>query len=121
MFDWIINIISNIGVTLSSFFSSVWSVLSYIRSMLKALWFWLISLISWVSQLLNQTLASDLLWNVAEQFVNIAKYIWVWPTIFIATLLFIIMFRIVVAFILKFFRMNIDYQEKSTKYHLFHK
>lgn len=121
--DSILNFTSNIWSmfsslirTLWSFFSSVWDVISYVLWIFKTLWFWLVSLVSWVSNLLNQTITWELLSYITEQFINIAKYIWVWPTIFIATLLFLIMFRIVVSFVMKFFRMNIDYNTLNRKY-----
>jgi len=40
---------------------------------------------------------------------NIVPYLGAWGTTFLATVLFIIIFRIWVAFVFKLLRMNIDY------------
>ena len=46
---------------------------------------------------------------------NILPYLWAWGTSIFATLLFIIMVRIWFAFVLKLFRMNIDYNTSVVK------
>ena len=45
---------------------------------------------------------------------NIVPYLGGWGTTFLATVLFIIIFRIWVAFVFKLLRMNIDYHNTAT-------
>lgn len=105
------NTIANIRNTLSSFISSlVWII--------QTIFYWLTSLLGAVWDLFYKMVVDvDPFVNVNRAFVYISNYIW-WPaTVFISTLLVIVMLRIWIAFVFKILRLNIDYntlQQKTT-------
>lgn len=101
--------------TIPETLSPIIKVFNYIWDILKALWFWLTSLLSWVWDLAVEVLDGWVFLNVVRAFETISWYIW-WPaTIFLGTMLFVIVFRIFVAFVFKLFRLNIDYHEDKSR------
>lgn len=101
---------------ITSFFQSVLDVLTYIGWIFKALWFWLTSLLSWIWDLIQQVFNWSVFHNVANGLIYVSDYIWAPATIFIASLLLIVIFRIIIAFVFKIFRMRMDYDKKYFHY-----
>lgn len=103
------NTIANIWNTLSSFISSlVWII--------QTIFYWLTSLLGAVWDLFYKMVIDvDPFVNVNRAFVYISNYIW-WPaTVFISTLLVVAILRIVIAFVFKILRLNIDYNTLQQK------
>lgn len=101
----------------SSFFNAIIDAISYVISIFKAIWFWLVSLLSWIWDLIVEVFNWGVFVNVNTAFIQLWDYIW-WPAVvFLASLLLIIIFRIWVAFVFKILRLNIDYHslQSSTK------
>lgn len=114
--DSILNFWSRIGSlftslinSINSIWTSIIQVLSYIWSILKALWLWLTSLLSPLWELIWQVLWNGAVSSLLQAIDRISSYIW-WPaTVFIMTLFVIILTRIVIWFVFKIMRLNIDY------------
>lgn len=120
--DAILNFTSNLSVwfwnliqSIQSIWTSVVQVFSYIWSILKALWLWLTSLISPLWELIDGVLSNGALSSLAQTIDYISAYIWGPATVFIMTLFILILVRIVVAFVFKIFRLNIDYNTLQNK------
>lgn len=107
--DWIWNFFTGV----LDFFVAIYEILVNIASfIISAIWFiyfaWK-TLIVWVARLLYDVLDGSVFYNVNRAFVYISDYIW-WPaTIFLSALLLIIIIRIIIAFVFKLMKMNIDY------------
>jgi len=97
------------------FFDDIVSVLSYIWSILKAVWFWMLSLLSWVWDLLKDVFSWSVFYNVWDAFSTLSNYIWWTATVFLSTLILVIIFRIIIAFVFKFFRLNVDYSHHNNQ------
>lgn len=111
IWNWFWLLINRITI----FFNSVLEILSYIWQILSALWYWLTSLLSWIWDLVLEVLRWWVFLNVASAFSTLASYIW-WPAVvFLSTLMFIIIFRIFLAFVFKILRLNIDYHNTQSK------
>ena len=98
-----------------NFFQPILDVLSYIGAIFKTIRYWITSLLSGLWDLIVDVIQWWVFYNVWNAFTQISSYIW-WPaTVFIASMLFIIMIRIFIAFIFKLFRLNIDYHSLNYK------
>lgn len=101
--------------TVISFFDTLSSIISWWVAIVKALFFGLTSLLSKVWDLAVQILDWWVFVNVGRAFDTIASYIW-WPaTVFLASMLFLVIVRTVIAFVFKIFRLNIDYHTDRAK------
>jgi len=118
----ILSVGSNIGnwfssllTSITNFFSPIIQALWYILSILKALWYGLTSLLSWLWNLIVEVFNSGVFVNVSNAFTFVSGYIWGPATVFIATMLFIVIFRIWIGFLFKIFRLNINYNSLRYK------
>lgn len=98
---------------MESFFNVITSVLSYVWSILKTLWFWLTSLLTWLWDLINQILSWSIFDYVWSGFVELSKFIWTPAVVFIASLFLIILLRVWMAFVFKILRLNVNYKVKK--------
>lgn len=115
MLDWLINTITSIWKWIFSFFSSLSSIISWIISIVQAIFYWLTTLLSKVWNLFLQLIDWGVFVNIGRAFDTISSYIW-WPaTVFLASMLFLVIVRIVIAFVFKIFRLNIDYHTDRAK------
>lgn len=113
--DWIITTITNFWKGVLSFFSSLWSIISWWISIIQAIFYWLTSLLSKVWDLAIQIFDWWVFTNVGRAFEILSAYIW-WPaTAFLGVMLFLIIVRIAIAFVFKIFRLNIDYHTDRAK------
>lgn len=122
----IVDAIVNLWITISNWFAnlirSIWdlfswiiSVVNYVIDIISALFFGFGSLLSWIWDLIIEVFDWGVFVNVWRVFGILSEYIW-WPaTVFMATLLLIIVFRIFIAFIFKILRLNIDYHNTQSK------
>lgn len=95
-------------------FLDIWS---FIISILWFIYYAWKTLIIWVAKLFYNILDWSVFYNVNRAFVYISQYIWAPATIFMASLLMIIIIRILIAFVFKIMRLNIDYNsfDKQTR------
>lgn len=115
MWKELINTLSNFSNWVMNFFNSLSSIVSSIISIVQALFYWLITLLSAVWDLVIQIFEWSAFINITSTFGTISNYIW-WPaTVFIATIFFVIIVRIWIAFVFKIFRLNIDYHTKRSQ------
>ena len=122
----LVDAVINIWITISNWFGqlirSIWDLFSWIVSffnyaldIISALFFGFGSLLSWIWDLIAKVFDWGVFVNVWRCFDILSDYIW-WPaTVFIATLLLVIVFRIFIAFIFKILRLNIDYHNTQSK------
>lgn len=94
----------NLISTLWDFFSSVWNVLSYIWEIIKALRFWMGSLLSWLWDLIVEIMQWEIFTNLGITFNYISEYIGGPATVFLSTILLIALFRIFISFVFKLFK-----------------
>lgn len=117
MATWFWNLIQSIN----NIWTSIIDVCSYIIWIFKAIFFGVWSLCTSVFQLSFHIFESDVFNNVSTAFEYVSWYIW-WPaTIFIATMLFVVIVRIAVAFVFKLFRLNIDYNRNKSQINAYNK
>lgn len=108
-------VITNIWDFFSTFTN--W-VLDFISFLVSIVWFiryaWK-TLIIWVYKLFLRVLNSSVFLNVSQAFLNLSDYIW-FGAYFIYALMFVIIVRIIIAFVFKILRLNIDYNalDKNT-------
>lgn len=106
---------------LIDFWETCVNVLSYIVS-----WLWFIrygwkTLIIWTFKLVAQVVSWSVFLNVNNAFIYISHYIWLVPTVFLSAWMLLAIIRILVAFIFKILRKNLDYntlQANTTKVNL---
>ena len=117
MYDSIVNAISNFTLKISGFFEPIINVVWYIISIVKTLWFWLTSLLTSSFELFKEVFEWEAITTVAYYFGVIWEYIWGPATVFLASLMLLIILRIWIAFVFKLFRLNIDYNsfDKNTR------
>lgn len=103
------------------FMQQIWNafleIWGFIVSILWFLYYAWKTLIIWVAKLLWNILDWDVFINVNRAFDIISDFIGGPATIFMASLLFIIVVRILIAFVFKMMRLNIDYNsfDKNTR------
>lgn len=101
---------------ISNFFTSVWTVIWYVRSVFQSMWYWLTTLLSWVWDSLKNVIWSWLFWYLYNWFMDLSWIVWYWPALFIASLLFVAMVRICIWLVFKMFRLNVDYKTMVSKW-----
>lgn len=95
------------------FFNSIITVINYVFSILRTLWYWLTSLLSWIWSLIVDVFNWTVFDLISDWFIQLSLYIWVPWIVFISSLFLIVLLRVVISFIFKFFRLNIDYKVKK--------
>lgn len=111
LLNWFSDLIRNIV----SIWQSIINIISYWLWIVKALRYWMISLCSWIRQLILQAFNSWVFVNVAKAFSELTNYIWAPAVIFIATLFLFVLVRIAIAFVFKLLRLNIDYHTLNSQ------
>lgn len=109
--NWFSLLITRIWNFFSAIINFIWNVIW----IFKALWYGLTSLLSGLWDLIVEIFNWDVFVNVNKAFISLSNYIWWAWTVFIATMLFLIIFRIWVAFVFKLLRLNIDYHSLQEK------
>lgn len=114
--SWIMDTISSLWKTISNFFDSLWTIISYLWSIIEVIRYWFASLVSGAFNLVIEVLNWEAILNTARAFWKIAEYIW-WPaTVFLASLLIIIMLRIAIWFVWRILKMNDSYNMRKTNW-----
>lgn len=112
--------IASILQSLWDFFVSVSNVISdvasFLISILGFLWYAWKTLIVWVYKLFVRIADSGVFRSTSTAILNLSDYIW-FGAYFIYALLFVIIIRIIIAFVFKLLRLNIDYNalDKNTR------
>ena len=122
--ELISNAINNFVVEFKNFFWFFWqlwnileSIASFILSVCWFFWYAWKSLVIWIYKLLYYVFDWSVFVNVNRVLVQISDYIW-WPaTVFLSCMLILVIIRIIVAFVFKIFRRNLDYHsmQKANK------
>lgn len=122
------SILWNIG----NIFQSIWTAfehvaqlfmnfVSYVVSILWFIWYAWKTLILWVYRLLVYIFDNWVFINLQRAFLFISDYIWNQATVFLFALLFVAIVRVIVAFVFKILRLNLDYntlQRETTRNNL---
>lgn len=87
----------------------------YIISIVKTLWYGLVSMTSWIVWLVDDVIWNGAILSLYDTLNNLANLIWGPTFVFIASMFLIIISRIIIAFIFKLFRLNIDYHALNSK------
>ena len=115
MLDSIVNIWLSLYDFIYDFWMTCINILSYIASILWFIWYGWKTLLIWLFKILWNIFDWWVFVNVNRAFIFISDYIW-WPvTIIFVSLLFIIIIRIIIAFVFKLLRLNIDYHSLNSK------
>lgn len=98
-----------------TFFQSILDVLWTIRSIIETLWFWLktLTIASW--DLIVWVFDWSLFEYLFNWFNSLTGFIGLWWTLFVVSLLSVVIIRIVIWFVFKMFRLNVDYKTMKTK------
>lgn len=104
LWNWIIRSLKS----LVTFFDTTWSII-------KTLWFWIKTLLSWTWSLIQDLFNWSLFDYLANWFNDLQLYIGFPWVIFMFSILFVIMIRIIIAFVFRMFRLNVDYKTMKTK------
>lgn len=105
-------------ISIKDIFVDIGSVL---LSILKTLWYWLTSITSSLRSVFNDVIDNGAILWLYNTLNDIASLIGGPTFVIIASMFLIIITRILIAFVFKLFRLNIDYHalnEKNTKYNL---
>lgn len=120
MWEELINTLSRWLSPISYFLESIWDLLSdissYIDSILSSIWFWLTTLITSIWKLFNETIWNGGLSSALGVINDLWDYIggpWV---VFLCSILLIIFWRIIIAFVFKVFRLSLDYNTSATQW-----
>lgn len=108
----IVKILQSISDFFIAFYDAVIDLCSYILSILWFIRYWWKTLLVWIFKLIVSVLDWWVFVNVARALHDLSEYIGGPAVIFIASLLFIAVIRILVAFVFKLLRLNIDYKPK---------
>lgn len=96
-----------------NFFVKLWNniidVLNYIYSIIKTLWYWLTSLLTWIWDLISDVFNWTLFGYVSDWLVDLSFFIWSPATVFIASVMLLVILRIWISFVFKIFRLNVNY------------
>lgn len=126
--EWILNWIKSIFQSIMWFFENfiylmqqIWNwfldIGSFIISILWFLYYSWKTLINWLWRLIFNVFDWWVFVNVNSAFMDISNYIGGPATVFLASLLLIAIIRVLIAFIFKLMRLNIDYNtmDKNTR------
>ena len=111
-----VSLISEIWDFLTVVWNGILDLFSFLVSILWFLFYAWKTLLVWVYNLFIWILEWDVFLNVSETFLDLSDYIGIWAY-FIYALMFIIIIRIIIAFVFKLMRLNIDYNslDKNTR------
>lgn len=109
------NIFTRFFTLCKDFFQATVDVFSGISSIISTLRFWLKTLLSWVWSLIQEVFNWSLFDYLAQGFYQLSWYVWFWGAVFISSILFVVLVRIVIAWVFKMFRLNQDYNTMKTK------
>lgn len=98
-----------------AFCNIIISVLSYIWSIIKTLWYWLTSLLTGAWELITDFFSWYIFDYLGYWFTFLTNYIWVWPVVFMSSLLLLILLKIWISYVFKIFRLNLDHKVFSKK------
>lgn len=109
-------IVADFNTWLDNFINIIKSVFSFIVSIFWFIYYAWKTLVIWVWRLFRWIMNSWVFNNVSEAFLNLSEYLWI-GAYFIYALLFVIIIRILIAFVFKIMRLNIDYNalDKNTR------
>lgn len=88
---------------------------SVILSIFKTLWYWLTSITSSLWSVFNDVIDNGAILWLYNTLNDIASLIWGPTFVLIASMFLIIITRILIAFVFKLFRLNIDYHALNSK------
>lgn len=117
--NWIFQYIGGAFTDIFSFFNHltdiIESIVSFLLWILWFVWYAWKTLITWVYKLLYRIFDWWVFINVNKAFIQISEYIW-WPaTVFLSAILLLVITRIVIAFVFKIFRRDLDYNALQRK------
>lgn len=110
--QWVWNLFSQWVNMFRAFFNAVIDFFSSVWSIINTLWYGAKTLFASVLDLVNQILTWELFDHLPGRFHDLSQFIGGPATIFLATLFFVILVRIWIAFVFKILRLNIDYKWK---------
>ena len=108
------NLILSIFNWITDFFGVIVDIWKNVISILSALWYAVSTLFTSLRDIAYEVVSNGTLVQVSSAFGQLSDLIWWWPAILLASLLMVAMVRIIVAFVLKIFRFNVDYHVKKT-------
>ena len=117
--NWISLLVNNLVrffTMCRTFFQSIIDFLWNVWSIFSTLWFWVKTLLSWIWSLIIYIFDWSIFTYLYNWFVDLSWYIWYGGAYFVSSLLFVIMVRIVIWFVFKMFRLNIDYKTMKTRW-----
>lgn len=104
------NIFANFFTMCKVFFQSIIDFINSILSIISTLFFWLKTLLSWIRVLIVDIFEGQLFPFLVSTFNDLSSFVWFSTALFISSLFFIVIVRIVMSFVFKIFRLNIDYK-----------
>lgn len=112
----LINVITGIWNFFADLSNWILDFLGFLVSIVWFIWYGWKTLILWVYRLFVYILNSEVFLTVSQMFLNLSDYVGLWAY-FIYALLFVIIVRIIIAFVFKLMRLNIDYNalDKNTR------
>lgn len=121
--EFIVNAISILTVNISrfftmckTFFQSIIDFFNNVLSIFEVLWFWIKTLLSWVWKLITEIFDWTLFDYLFNWFNDLSLYIWYSGALFISSILFVVIIRIIISWVFKMFRLNQDYNTMKTKW-----
>lgn len=109
------NLILSIFNWITDFFGVIVDIWKSVISILSSLWYAVSTLFTWLRDIAKEVVSNGALVQVSSTFGQLSDYIGAVPTMLLASLLMIAMVRIIVAFVLKLFRLNVDYHVQRNK------
>lgn len=103
------NLILSIFNWITDFFAVIVDIWKNIISILSSLWYAVSTLFTWLRDIAKEVVSNGALVQVSSAFGQLSEYIGAIPAMLLASLLMIAMVRVIIAFVLKLFRLNIDY------------
>lgn len=113
--DKIVAVLTAIADFWSSLIDIIKSITSFLISTLWFIFYWLKSLLIWVWTLLEWIRDSWVFINLQRAYITLSEYIWVEWVMFLSAMLFIVIVRIIVSFIMNLIKWNTKYSVRKTK------
>lgn len=111
----IVNVFTRFFTMCKTFFQSLIDFFNMTWSIIKTLFFWAKTLLIWVWNLIIEIFDWSLFQYLANWFDDLSYYVWFTGATFISSILFVIIVRIIIWFVFKMFRLNVDYKTMKTK------
>ena len=100
---------------LRSFVDVVKDIWSFVLSILQSIRYWLSTLTSSLWQIIDETIGNGALVSTVRTLDSLWDYIW-WPAVvFLFSIILLVIGRIIIAFVFKVLRLNLDYHSMSSK------